>query len=115
MSHEAHHEEHHHEGPQIDIAKSKPAFSASFWFVLILVLLFIAALNFVNVMSQPEEGHGGGHGSHTEAPAHGGGQNHEAAGHEGEMEGGHADAVHPATSTDDQTGDTAAESAAEHH
>ena len=72
MSHEAHHEE-HHEGPEIDIKKSKPAFVASFWFVIILAGLFIAALNFVNVMSQPEEGHGGGHeATHQDAGAHSG-------------------------------------------
>lgn len=115
MSHGAHHEEHHHEGPQIDINKSRPAFTASFWFVLILALLFIAGLNFVNVMSQPEEGHGAGHGSHTEAPAHDGHSPSGAGQHDGEMEGGHGDIAHPATSTNDQTGDTAAESSSEHH
>src|ERR1043165_548711 len=65
MSHETHHEEHHHEGPQIDIKKSRSAFSASFWFVIILVGLFIASLNFISVMSGDDEG---SHGSHaTEA------------------------------------------------
>ena len=108
MSHE-HHDEHHQEGPQIDIKKSKSAFSASFWFVLILALLFIAALNFVNVMSEPEEGHGG-HEAHTEAPSHGA-----AGSSHGEMEGGHADATHEPTNTGDQTADTAAESSSEHH
>lgn len=119
MSHEAHHEE-HHEGPQIDIKKSKSAFTASFWFMLILACVFIAALNFVSVMSQPEEGHGGGHeGTHSEAPAHGaapaghGEATHEA--HEGEMKGGHADAVHEPTSTDDQKGADAKESGSESH
>jgi hypothetical protein len=106
MSHE-HHDEHHQEGPQIDIKKSKSAFSASFWFVLIIALVFIAALNFVNVMSQPEEGHGG-HEAHSEVPSHG----HSGP---GEMEGGHADATHEPTNTGDQTADTAAESTSEHH
>ena len=32
--------------------KSKMAFNASFWFILILVFVFIAAVNFVNVMSK---------------------------------------------------------------
>lgn len=114
MSHEAHHEE-HHEGPEIDITKSKPAFSASFWFMLILAGLFIASLNFVNVMGKPEEGHGGHGGSHgtkTEMPAGGG---HHTESGEAEMEGGHGDAVHPATSTNDQKGDTAAGSSSENH
>ena len=114
MSHEAHNEE-HHEGPEIDIVKSKSAFSASFWFMLILACLFIAALNFVNVMGQPDEGHGGGHeGTHTEAAAGHGGATHEA--HDvAEMEGGHADVVHEPTSTNDQTGDTAADGRGETH
>ena len=58
MSHETHHEEHHHEGPQIDIKKSRSAFSASFWFVLILAGLFIASLNFITAMSHDDDGHG---------------------------------------------------------
>lgn len=114
MSHEAHHEE-HHEGPQIDTTKSKPAFSASFWFMLILAGLFIAALNFVNVMSEPEEEHGGGHGGHgtkTEMPA--GGGHAPETGH-AEMEGGHADAVHEPTNEGDQKHEDAAESNSEHH
>lgn len=106
MSHEAHEE--HHEGPQIDTTKSKPAFVASFWFVLLLVFLFIAALNFVNVMSQPEEGHGGHEASHTEAPSHG----HNGP---GEMEGGHADATHEPATAADHPADSAAEGHSEHH
>lgn len=37
--------------------KSKTAFVSSFWFVIILVGLFIAALNFIEVMGNSEEGH----------------------------------------------------------
>lgn len=52
MSHEAHHEE----------PKNKPqaAGKTSFWFVLILICLFVAAVNFVNIMgNDSEEGHEG--------------------------------------------------------
>lgn len=44
-------------------------FRSSFWLVVILASLFIAAVNFVGVMSHDSEE---GHGEHaTEAPAHG--------------------------------------------
>ena len=45
MSHETHHTTHNH-------PENKPttSFRSSFWFVIILVGLFIAALNFVNIM-----------------------------------------------------------------
>ncbi|MBL7718627.1 MAG: hypothetical protein JNL72_07315 [Flavipsychrobacter sp.] len=102
MSHEAHHEEHHHEGPQIDISKSKTAFSASFWFILLLAFLFIAAINFVSVMSHDDGGHDA---AHSAAPA---------AGHgDAKMEGGHADAVHHAPAAEGH--DSAAHAPAEHH
>lgn len=51
MSHDAHHTE----------SKIKPqaAGKPSFWFVVIIVGLFIAAINFVNVMGHDsDEGHG---------------------------------------------------------
>ena len=41
-----------------NLAKSQTAFRSSFWFVLILAGLFIAALNFVEIMGHSEEGHG---------------------------------------------------------
>jgi hypothetical protein len=49
------HETHHH-------TDNKPgsSYGAAFWFVLILVGLFIGAINFVNVMGHDE---GGGHGA----------------------------------------------------
>ncbi len=54
----ADHSTHHHDsdtsGGEL---KSKTAFRSSFWFVLILVGLFIAALNFIEVMGHGEEGH----------------------------------------------------------
>lgn len=46
----------HHDGDNTGEIKSKTAFRSSFWVVLILVGLFIAALNFMSSMS-----HGGGH------------------------------------------------------
>lgn len=59
------HGTHHHEGEHTGEIKSKTSFIASFWFVLILVGLFIAALNFIDVM-----GHDQGHKNH-EATASG--------------------------------------------
>ncbi len=51
MSNETHSEAHHEDHGQVERAKSKTSFQSSFWFVIILVGLFIAALNFVNVAS----------------------------------------------------------------
>lgn len=53
------HEEHTHDSHS---APKKAPLSAAFWFVLLLVCLFIAAVNFVNVMS---EGHEGGEATET--------------------------------------------------
>ncbi len=63
MSHETHH--HHH---QADPRPTRTPFIASFWFVIILVGLFIAAVNFVKVMGHDDGGHGEGHGAapHTQ-------------------------------------------------
>lgn len=76
MAHDTHHDTHHH-----DTTDTRPttSFRASFWFVLILAGLFIAAVNFVGVMSHDTE-EGGHEGTHTEA-THGG-----HGGHEGTME-----------------------------
>lgn len=65
MAHEAHH------GAPSEQSKSVVSFKSSFWLVIILVGLFIAALNFIKVMG---EGHEGKEGHHTEAAAHGEGQ-----------------------------------------
>jgi len=59
------------------------SFKNSFWLVVIIVGLFVAALNFVQAESHGEEGEG--HGHHTEAAAghgHGDASSHEAAGHQ---------------------------------
>jgi hypothetical protein len=50
MSHDTH--------QHITENKPRTGLTASFWFVIILVGLFIAAVNFVSVMSQSEEGEG---------------------------------------------------------
>jgi len=71
------HETHHH--PQDN--KPTTSYNSAFWFVIILVGLFIAAVNFVNVMGHDEEE---GHGGHESTEMHG---SHEAAAsqsHEGE-------------------------------
>lgn len=66
------HDTHQHHSTE---NKPKTALNSSFWFVLILAGLFIAAVNFINVMSHDDEGHGNGHDTHeTHTPA-----GHEAA------------------------------------
>jgi len=50
------HETHHHTTDNTP----KTSYNSAFWFVLILAGLFIAAVNFVNVMGHDE---GGGHGA----------------------------------------------------
>lgn len=84
----AHHDEHHHH-PHNDSQKSKSSFTASFWLVIILVGLFIAALNFIEVMSHDDEGHGA-QATHEAIHAP------EAAGHEGHggTEATHAEGDH---------------------
>jgi hypothetical protein len=60
----ADHSSHHHgDSHSTGEIKSKTAFVSSFWFVLILVGLFIAALNFIEVMGH-SEGHSQGHQNH---------------------------------------------------
>src|SRR5690242_3574437 len=53
----ADHSTHHHDSHSSGEIKSKTAFKSSFWFVIILVGLFIAALNFINVMGHSDQGH----------------------------------------------------------
>lgn len=62
------HGTHHDESENEDRKKSKSSFSSSFWFVVILVGLFIASLNFIKVTGHHEEGHGTA--AHTEATEH---------------------------------------------
>ena len=74
-------ETHHHEAGHSGELKSKTAFRSSFWFVIILVGLFIAALNFVK--STGDEHHESAEGTHTEqhaTEAHATGEHAEAPG-----------------------------------
>jgi hypothetical protein len=69
MSHDTH--------QHTDAKGPKTPLGSAFWFVLVLVFLFIAAVNFVNVMSHDE---GEGHGTAThEAAATGHEATHETA------------------------------------
>lgn len=97
MSHDTHHS-HSTEN------KAIISFKNSFWLVIILVGLFVAALNFVQVESAGSED---GHGAHGAAAGHGaaGGhgadaksEKHEAAGHEttGHEAGTSTEAAKPA-------------------
>ncbi len=56
MSHET------HTDANTETTKTQISFSSSFWLVVILVGLFVAALNFIPAMSEKE-----GHGEKTEA------------------------------------------------
>jgi len=49
------HDPHSGHNKQSDINQSKTSLGSSFWLVVIIVVLFIAALNFVNVISNSEE------------------------------------------------------------
>ncbi len=87
--------QHHHDEAHSTEIKSKTSFQSSFWLVLILVGLFIGAVNFISVMGHEEGGHGTEQ-SHGAPAGHGGG--HDAAGHEGtgHEAAGHEAAGHPA-------------------
>lgn len=86
MSHDSH-AAHHTENKN---AKPGSSFTSSIWFMIILAFLFISAVNFVQVMSHDDGGHGdAGHGTEHAAPAHNDGhaeghgdaEHHEEAGH----------------------------------
>lgn len=82
MSHETHEAAHHGTDKKLD-----NSLKSSFWFVIILAVLFIAAINFVDVMGNDEGGHGGGHEGtthHNNTAGHGNPPaSHEPAGHQG--------------------------------
>lgn len=61
------HDTHHHAAPVDNRPGS--SFTSSIWFVLLLAGLFIAAINFVDVMSHSDGGHDA-HGTEHTAPAH---------------------------------------------
>lgn len=101
MSHETthHHDAPHSKGPKTPIG-------AAFFFVAILAGLFIAAVNFTNVMGHDDEGHGGGHGETThEATTHGA----------SEHEGGTINEPKEASSNETLHGETGAGKPVEEH
>lgn len=60
MSHDS------HSAPAADTnMKPTTSFRSSFWLIVILAGLFIAAVNFASVMSHDDGGHGNGHGEAT--------------------------------------------------
>ncbi|NCX95285.1 MAG: hypothetical protein EBX41_02545 [Chitinophagia bacterium] len=77
---------HGHDDAQHERAKSKGSFISSFWLVVILAGLFIAALNFIQVVQNE---HSEGEGTHHEATHHGGGHEANHHGSEAPHEGGH--------------------------
>ncbi len=88
MAHETH-------GAPSEQSKSIVSFKSSFWLVIILVGLFIAALNFIKVMG---EGHEGKEGHNTEAAAHGEGEAAKEADKTPHATEGHAEAAGADTS-----------------
>lgn len=67
MAHDTHHDTNH---ASSEMKKSATSYRSAFWFVIILVGLFIAAVNFVNVMGHDEgEGHEGHATEHASEPA----------------------------------------------
>lgn len=62
------------------------SFTSAIWFVILVVGLFVAAVNFVDVMSHDDGGHDAGHATEHAAPAGHGKANHDAQGHEGTEE-----------------------------
>ncbi|WP_276134615.1 hypothetical protein [Polluticoccus soli] len=107
MAHDTHHDTHgHHEVS--DKTQSTTSFRSAFFFVCILAGLFIAAVNFVNVMGHDDEGghgseHSTEHATEHAAPAHEAGTSHTieteatpAAGHTEAEHGAAADTTHHA-------------------
>ena len=87
MSHDTHAVHH------TDNGNSRPgsSFTSAIWFTILMAFLFIAAVNFVKVMSHDDGGHGdAGHGTEHAAPAHGShGTEHSVPAHSGHDGAGH--------------------------
>lgn len=113
MSHDTHSTDHH----VIQDEKPTSSFRSSFWLVVILAGLFIAAVNFVTVMSHDDGGHGGHGTEHTEPhTGHGGDGGHDNAGHPASAHEAHGEAAtseQHADTNHDEHSETAAEEA--HH
>lgn len=58
-----------HDTHNTDNGRPGSSLTSSVWFMLIVAGLFIAAVNFVSVMSHDDGGHGTEHADHS-APAH---------------------------------------------
>lgn len=81
MAHDTHQEHHTSEPENVKVGTS---YRSAFWFTIILAGLFIAAVNFVNVMSHDDEGgHDAGHGTEQHAAP--------GEGHGSEAPQGHSD------------------------
>ena len=87
------HDTTHGNAPQSNENKPKMALNSAFWFVLILALVFIAAVNFVDIMSHSEEHEGAGHEKTEQA------EGNKAAAHEAGTEH-HAEETAPAAAAD---------------
>src|ERR1043165_4126782 len=83
------------------------SFKNSFWLVIILVFLFIAALNFIQVESAGEDEHGG-----HEATTH---ETHKATGHEATHEAAPAHATEAAPAAEHAATEEAPKAAEEAH
>lgn len=70
--------------------KPGSSFTSSIWFMLIIAGLFVAAVNFVNVMNHDDGGHGEeGHATEHAAPHHSQDASHEGHGDEHHEEAHH--------------------------
>ena len=96
MAHEATHHAHgdHHDHGTPGEIKSKTALNSSFWLIIIIAGLFIAAVNFIQVM-------GSGH----EAAAEHGGDTHNASGSDHNGTGGGSHKTMEATSNQTLSGE----------
>lgn len=74
-----------HDTQQSNSKNPGSSVTSSVWFMIILAFVFIAAVNFVNIMSHDDGGHGaGGHATEHAATEH-----HEATSHDNMMEEHH--------------------------
>lgn len=94
---------------QADDKKPTVPFRSSLVFVVFLIALFVAAVNFIDVMGHDADaGHGGGHTTeaahHDAAADHGDHEDVTSAAHRDEDEAGHDDEHHDDAATGDDHG-----------
>lgn len=82
MSHDTHH-------TSTNDKKPGSSFTSAIWFVLLVAGLFIAAVNFVDVMGHEDAGHGDAHGTEHAAPAGHGDAHHDTHGGQAEEHPAH--------------------------